>query len=87
MLGIELQKLNVHLVIRWQLTKIKIPVAEITGVTLGDTYAGSEKAAVRIGLPYGTTDRVIIKTTSRTYILFTTNPEAIISQLQDIVVV
>lgn len=39
------------------------------------------KEAVRIGFPYGSTDRVVIKTAYNTYILFTTNPALIMSKI------
>lgn len=77
MLGISVTPSGENLIIRWQLTKIEIPLAEITEVTLDDTYGGSDKEAIRIGTPYGTTDRVAIKTMTRTYLLFTTNATAI----------
>lgn len=44
-------------------------------------YGGEEKSAVRIGFPYGSTDRVVIKTARNTYILFTTNPALIMSKI------
>ena len=59
--------------IRWLLTKITIPITDILIVTTDDTYGGEEKQAIRIGMPYGTTDRVVIITNKNTYILFTTN--------------
>ncbi|MGG1217525.1 hypothetical protein ABE236_08680 [Priestia endophytica] len=46
---------------------------DIIEVTEGETYGGKEKQAVRIGMPYGTTDRMVIKTVKQNYILFTTN--------------
>ena len=58
--------------IRWLLTKITIPITDILIVTTDDTYGGEEKQAIRIGMPYGTTDRVVIITNKNTYILFTT---------------
>ncbi|USK93254.1 SunI/YnzG family protein [Rossellomorea marisflavi] len=59
--------------IKWQFSTIDIPVSDITDVTLDDTYAGEEKRAIRLGLPYGHTDRVVIKTTNETYLLYTSN--------------
>ncbi|MFC4182415.1 SunI/YnzG family protein [Saccharococcus thermophilus] len=73
MLGIKVEKLNDNLVISWLLSKIEIPISEIVEVSLDDTYGGEEKTAIRIGTPYGTSDRVVIKTNSNTYILFTTD--------------
>jgi hypothetical protein len=57
--------------IKWQLSKIEIPLIEIMSVENDDTYGGQEKSAIRIGNPYGHTDRVVIKTKAETYILFT----------------
>lgn len=73
MFGIKVEKINDNLVIRWQLSKIEIPISEILDVSHDDTYGGDQKDAIRIGTPYGTTDRIIIKTNFKTYILFTTN--------------
>jgi hypothetical protein len=73
MSGIKIEQLNDNLVISWLLSKIEIPISEIVEVTLDDTYGGEEKTAIRIGTPYGETDRVVIHTHSNIYILFTTN--------------
>lgn len=62
-----------NLRIKWQFSTIDIPVSDITDVTLDDTYAGEEKRAIRLGFPYGHTDRVVIKTRSETYLLYTSN--------------
>ena len=59
--------------IRWLLTKITIPLTDILTITTDEAYGGEEKKAIRIGMPYGTTDRVVIITKENTYILFTTN--------------
>jgi len=75
------KKVNSDIVIRWLLTKIKIPIADISAVATDDTYSGKEKQAIRIGMPYGTTDRVVIITKDSTYILFTTNYLAIQQKL------
>ncbi|CAN7518671.1 SunI/YnzG family protein [Rossellomorea sp. LjRoot5] len=64
---------NENLRIKWQLSQIDIPLSEIKDVTMDDTYGGEDKKAIRIGLPYGHTDRVVIKTRSETYILYTSN--------------
>lgn len=77
MLGISVKKSNDIVIIKWQLSKVEIPVADILDVCLDDTYGGEEKEAIRIGTPYGTTDRVVIKTKIKTYILYTTNPSTI----------
>jgi len=41
---------------------------------------GEEKSAVRIGFPYGSTNRIVIKTANSTYLLFTTNPASIMNK-------
>ncbi|WP_199427047.1 SunI/YnzG family protein [Thermaerobacillus caldiproteolyticus] len=81
MSGIKVEKLNDNLVISWLLAKIEIPISEIIEVTLDDTYGGEEKKAIRVGTPYGTSDRVVIKTNSNTYILFTTNAVSITNKI------
>lgn len=81
MLGISVKKIDSEIVIRWQLSKVTIPISEMISVTLDDTYGGNDKQAIRIGTPYGTTDRVVIKTKENTYILFTTNYIAIQEKL------
>ncbi|OIJ16787.1 hypothetical protein BKP45_20995 [Anaerobacillus alkalidiazotrophicus] len=81
MLGIKVKKTKENLIIKWQLTKIEIPLDEIVEVTEDDTYAGAKDDAVRIGTPYGTTDRIVIKTKHREYILFTTNKNTILKQI------
>ncbi len=73
MLGLEVKKVDQNIIIKHQLTKIVIPVADIISVSLDDTYGGKEADAIRIGTPYGTTDRVAIQTKTKNYILFTTN--------------
>ncbi|CAF1820764.1 SunI/YnzG family protein [Bacillus subtilis] len=81
MLGINVKKSNENLIINWQLSKIEIPIKEINDVFLDPNYGGEEKNAVRIGFPYGSTDRVVIKTANNTYILFTTNAGSIMSKI------
>ncbi|WP_046227325.1 SunI/YnzG family protein [Paenibacillus dauci] len=73
MLGIDVKKVDDDIIIRHQFTKLVIPVADIISVSLDDTYGGKETNAIRIGAPYGTTDRVAIQTKTNNYILFTTN--------------
>lgn len=73
MFEIFVKKVNSDIVIRWLLSKTTIPISDILTVTTDDTYGGKEKQAIRIGMPYGTTDRVVITTKESTYILFTTN--------------
>ncbi|MCF7606398.1 PH domain-containing protein [Bacillus subtilis] len=81
MLGINVEKSNENLIINWQLSKIEIPIKEINDAFLDPNYGGEEKSAVRIGFPYGSTDRVVIKTANNTYIMFTTNAASIMSKI------
>lgn len=73
MFGIKVQQVKNQLIVRWQLSKIEIPIADIKAVTLDDTYGGSETSAIRIGTAYGTSERILIRTTKQSYILFTSN--------------
>ena len=73
MLGIDVKRNGSEIVIKYQLIKVVIPISDIISVTLDDTYAGKEQDAIRIGLPYGTTDRIAIKTKTSNYLLFSTN--------------
>jgi Bacterial PH domain len=70
---VKVSRNNENLRIKWQLSQIDIPLSEIKDVTMDDTYGGEDQKAIRIGLPYGHTDRIVIKTHSETYILFTSN--------------
>jgi hypothetical protein len=70
-MDIKISKNDTNLTIKWQLSKIDIPLSEITDVLNDDTYGGEDKKAIRIGFPYGHTDRIVIKTTSESYIVFT----------------
>lgn len=81
MLGINVEKSNENIVIKYQLAKVEIPISDIIEVTLDDTYAGTDMKAIRIGSPYGTTDRVLIKTKTNHYILFTANYTFIINKI------
>lgn len=40
-------------------------------MTYDDTYAGKSKTAMRIGYPYGTTERIIIQTVQTDYLIYT----------------
>ncbi|KAA0956367.1 hypothetical protein FQ085_12730 [Planococcus sp. ANT_H30] len=66
-------KVNSDIVIKWLFSKVTIPIADIVAISTDDTYGGKEKQAIRLGMPYGTTDRVVIITKENIYILFTTN--------------
>ncbi|PHI49761.1 hypothetical protein B9T64_07210 [Bacillus halotolerans] len=81
MIGVKVGKSNENLIINWQLSKVEIPIKEINNVFLDPNYGGEEKSAVRIGFPYGSTDRVVIKTTKCAYILFATNAASIMSKI------
>ena len=81
MFGIFVKKVYSDVVIRWLLTKVTIPISDILAVTTDDTYGGKEKQAIRLGTPYGTTDRLVIITKENTYILFTTNYTSIQKKL------
>lgn len=81
MLGINIDKIDENLIIKWQLSTVTIPISEIVSITRDGTYAGEEKSAIRIGTPYATTDRIVIKTTKEEYILFTTNVTSIENKL------
>ncbi|MDT0121743.1 hypothetical protein Q9R46_03765 [Paenibacillus sp. RRE4] len=81
MFAVSAKQVEDQLIIRWQLSKYEIPLAQITSVTLDDTYGGSEPSAIRIGPVGGTTERILIRTTNQSYILFT-NSVNLISQIQ-----
>jgi len=84
MFGVNVKKVEDQLVIRWQFSKIEIPISNITSVTLDDTYGGSELSAVRIGAAYGASETILIRTTNQSYILFTSN-EALFPKISDLV--
>ncbi|MFX3647771.1 MAG: hypothetical protein ACE3K2_28190 [Paenibacillus sp.] len=73
MFGVNVKKTEDQLVIRWQFSKIEIPIAHIISVTLDDTYGGSEPSAIRIGPVNGTSERILIRTVNQSYILFTSS--------------
>lgn len=82
MLGMNVSKKENDLIVKWQLSKTNIPINEITSIKLDDTYGGENKEAVRIGTPYGTTDRLVIETNKQNYILFTTDIHSIIRKVE-----
>ncbi|MGG4267818.1 hypothetical protein [Peribacillus simplex] len=73
MIGIKIEKINENLIIRWQFSKVTIPISDIMAITNDNTYGGEGKSAIRIGSPYPATDRILIKTTEEEYILFTSD--------------
>lgn len=70
MLEVKVTKNNNKLQIKWQLSTIEILLSDITAVTNDETYAGKEISGIRIGLPYGNTDRIIIHTKTDNYIVY-----------------
>ncbi len=71
MFEVKVEKKSDQLVIKWQFSKIKVPLSEIMEVSYDDTYAGENKSAMRIGYPDGTTDRILIRTVRQNYIIYT----------------
>ncbi|MEE6131444.1 hypothetical protein CHN50_15520 [Priestia aryabhattai] len=81
MFGITVKKTNEQLVIKWQLSTFTIPLDDIIEIQEDDTYGGQQDDSIRIGTPYGTTDRICIKTKKQPYLLFTTNLPAILKEI------
>ncbi|MBA2176230.1 hypothetical protein H0266_15135 [Halobacillus locisalis] len=73
MIGVKVRESGENVLISWQFSKVKIPINEIKEVISDDTYGGEERKAMRIGFPYATTERIVIKTTKEDYILYTNN--------------
>lgn len=73
MLGVKVEQEEDQLIIRWQFSKIRIPITDIQSVTLEDTYGGSEPSAIRIGAAYGASETILIRTAHQSYVLFTSN--------------
>jgi hypothetical protein len=82
-LGIEIKKTDTELLIKWQLTEVTILNEDILEVIEDETYAGEDLNAIRIGAPYGTTDRIYIKTKKQNYILYTTNKIALLNKINE----
>ncbi|MFP7474184.1 hypothetical protein SFC55_24650 [Niallia taxi] len=82
-LGIEIKKTDTELLIKWQLTQVTILNEDILEVIEDETYAGEDLNAIRIGTPYGTTDRIYIKTKKQNYILYTTNKIALLNKINE----
>ncbi|MFP7486390.1 hypothetical protein SFC65_19690 [Priestia filamentosa] len=81
MVGIDVKKTEKELIIKWQLTKITIPLEDIIKVSEDNTYGGAKADAIRIGPPYGTTDRIFIETKKQDYIIFTTNKHPLMEEI------
>lgn len=73
MFGVKVKEKDENVVITWQFSKIEIPKNDILEVISDETYAGEERAALRIGFPYASTERFVLKTRREDYILFTSN--------------
>ncbi|AOV06265.1 hypothetical protein [Sporosarcina ureilytica] len=71
MFEVKVEKRDDQVVIKWQFSKTEIPISEIINVTYDHTYAGESKTAMRIGYPYGTTDRILIQTARKDYLIYT----------------
>lgn len=71
MFEVKISKQDNLIVVKWQLSKIEIPISDIMNVTYDDSYAGKSKRAMRIGYPYGTTDRILIQTARTDYLIYT----------------
>ncbi|MGD7009535.1 hypothetical protein [Metabacillus sp. 84] len=67
---VTIEQKNSNLVLKWQLSKIEIPLAAITEMTSDDTYGGAERTAVRVGFPSATADRILIKTSGQSYLIY-----------------
>ncbi|MGY1423390.1 SunI/YnzG family protein [Bacillus cereus] len=64
------------------MAKIAIPLRDVIEVTEDSTYVGIEEAEViHIGIAYGTTDCILIKTVKQNYLLFTTNKVSILNAI------
>ena len=81
MFGLKIENKADTLIIKWQFTKIEIPLSEIVVVTEDDTYGGQEKNAIRLGFPSATTDRIVIKTTTETYLLYTSAKKKLFARI------
>ncbi|TGB03590.1 hypothetical protein [Halobacillus salinus] len=73
MLDVKVKEKGDNVMIKWQFSKIEIPKSEIIEVISDETYSGQERAAIRIGFPYASTERFVVKTTKEDYILFTSS--------------
>ncbi|SES21327.1 hypothetical protein SAMN04487944_1243 [Gracilibacillus ureilyticus] len=71
-----------NIIIKWQFSKIVIPSEGIKEVLSDDTYGGNDPKALRIGFPYGSTDRVLLRTNEGNYLIYTSNPHTITKKLK-----
>ncbi|WP_280771185.1 hypothetical protein [Salipaludibacillus daqingensis] len=84
MFEIDVSTSRSHLIIQWQLSNIKVPIKEITEISHDDSYGGVNQPGIRIGTPSDSTDRLVIKTPSRNFILFTSKGPQLENKLNSI---
>lgn len=53
------------IIIKWQFSKVEIPISDIIRVNYDNTYSGSSNKVMRIGYLYGTTDKILIHTLNK----------------------
>ncbi|WP_298785326.1 hypothetical protein [uncultured Marinococcus sp.] len=85
MWGIRIKEDKEHIVIKWMLSRIKIPKNTITNLYFDNTYSGKEADAVRIGIPGGTMRQLFIETTAKNYVLFTYNEQQYARRIQKMI--
>ncbi|MFP7226072.1 hypothetical protein SFC42_23575 [Priestia filamentosa] len=69
----NVEKREKELIIQWRLATIHSSLEDVIEVAEDETYVGKEKQAVHIGIRYGTTDRIVIKTMKQNDLLLITN--------------
>ncbi|YCA45914.1 hypothetical protein M1E11_12990 [Bacillus sp. JZ8] len=72
-IDMNVEKREKELIIQWRLATIYSSLEAVIEVTEDETYVGKEKQAVHIGIRYGTTDRIVIKTMKQNDLLLITN--------------
>lgn len=82
MFDIQVKQKDKYITLTWFFTKINIPLAEITRVTMDDSLLGKSKSAFRIGFPYVTAEKILISTRSASYILYTGQADLLLPKLQ-----
>ncbi|MBA2176276.1 hypothetical protein H0266_15365 [Halobacillus locisalis] len=68
---VDIKKKDDHLRIKWQLSKIDIPLDEIKDIIEDEQHEGLERTGFQIGQPFRSTHRVVIHTAAETYVLHT----------------
>lgn len=71
MIGLRVKEKDGMVVLKWMLSEVKIPKAHILEVVSDETYGGKDIQALRMGFPYATTERYLLKTTEQNYLLYT----------------